>query len=53
MPKLDLRGIDWVIVGGESGPGARAMDARWVTDLRDQCGRAPPRRTHLKRDAAG
>jgi protein gp37 len=40
MPKLDLRGIDWVIVGGESGPGARAMDPRWVTDLRDQCGRA-------------
>ncbi len=29
-----------MIVGGESGPGARAMDPRWVTDLRDQCGRA-------------
>jgi protein gp37 len=40
MPKLDLRGIDWVIVGGESGPGARAMDPRWVTDLRNQCQRA-------------
>jgi protein gp37 len=40
MPKLDLRRIDWVIVGGESGPGARAMDPKWVTDLRDQCGRA-------------
>jgi len=40
MPKLDLRRIDWVIVGGESGPGARAMDPKWVTELRDQCGRA-------------
>jgi protein gp37 len=39
MPKLDLRRIDWVIVGGESGPGARAMDPTWVADLRDQCGR--------------
>jgi protein gp37 len=35
--KLNLRGIDWVIVGGESGPGARPMDAEWVTDIRDQC----------------
>lgn len=34
---LDLRSIDWVIVGGESGPGARPMDAKWVTELRDQC----------------
>ena len=30
-------GIDWVIVGGESGPGARPMDPRWVRSLRDQC----------------
>ncbi len=37
LPNLDLRDIDWVIVGGESGPGARPMDAEWVTDLRDQC----------------
>ncbi len=37
---LDLEGIDWVIVGGESGPKARPMDAAWVTDLRDQCRRA-------------
>lgn len=37
---LDLTGIDWVIVGGESGPKARPMDAAWVTDLRDQCRRA-------------
>lgn len=35
--KLNLRGIDWVIVGGESGPGARPMNAKWVTDIRDQC----------------
>lgn len=34
---LDLTGIDWVIVGGESGPGARPIDQSWVTDLRDQC----------------
>lgn len=35
--KLDLSGIHWVIVGGESGPGARPMDARWVIDIRNQC----------------
>jgi protein gp37 len=40
MPRLKLRGIDWVIVGGESGPGARPMLADWVTDIRDQCQRA-------------
>jgi protein gp37 len=34
---LNLRSIDWVIVGGESGPGARPMDAQWVTEIRDQC----------------
>jgi len=34
---LELAGIDWVIVGGESGPRARAMDAAWVTSIRDQC----------------
>lgn len=37
LPKLNLVGIDWVIVGGESGPRARPMDASWVTDIRDQC----------------
>jgi len=37
LPNLDLQGIDWVIVGGESGPGARAIEQRWVVDLRDQC----------------
>lgn len=34
---LDLRGIDWVIVGGESGPGARPMLVAWVTEIRDRC----------------
>jgi protein gp37 len=37
LPGLDLRGIDWVIVGGESGPRARPMRADWVRDMRDQC----------------
>ena len=37
---LDLDGISWVIVGGESGPGARRMDPRWVIDIRNQCIRA-------------
>mgnify|MGYP003588803042 FL=1 len=37
LPGLDLTNIDWVIVGGESGPGARPMDREWVLDLRDQC----------------
>jgi protein gp37 len=37
LRKLRLRGIDWVIVGGESGPGARPVDPAWVTDIRDQC----------------
>lgn len=37
LPRLNLRGIDWVIVGGESGPGARPMDPEWVRDIRDQC----------------
>lgn len=40
LPTLNLRGIDWAIVGGESGPGARPVDPAWVTDLRDQCVRA-------------
>lgn len=37
VPNLDLTGIDWVIVGGESGPGARRMQTEWVIDIRDQC----------------
>lgn len=35
--RVNLKNIDWAIVGGESGPGARYMDPEWVTDLRDQC----------------
>jgi protein gp37 len=34
LDQLDLGGIDWLIVGGESGPGHRPMDATWVRDLR-------------------
>jgi len=41
LPSLDLTGIDWLIIGGESGPGYRPMDLRWVDDL------------VLKADAAG
>src|SRR6266545_7878333 len=37
---LNLEGIDWVIVGGESGPGARPMRPEWVADIQDQCARA-------------
>ncbi len=40
MGKIHLTGIDWVIVGGESGPGARPMDPDWVRDIRDQCSKA-------------
>lgn len=37
LPDLDLRGIHWVIVGGESGPRARPMAREWVVEIRDQC----------------
>ena len=37
LRKLNLCGIDWVIAGGESGPGARPVDPKWVADIRDQC----------------
>ena len=37
IPDLDLRGIHWVIVGGESGPRARPMKLEWVCEIRDQC----------------
>lgn len=40
LRKLNLRGIDWAIVGGESGPGARPVDPEWVTEIRDQCVKA-------------
>jgi protein gp37 len=36
LPSLDLTGIDWLIVGGESGAGARPVDAAWVRELRDR-----------------
>jgi len=37
MPDLELDGIGWVIVGGESGPGARIMKSEWAIGIRDQC----------------
>jgi len=37
LPDLKLDGVDWVIVGGESGPGARPMYTDWVVDIRDIC----------------
>lgn len=40
IKKMSLKGIHWVIAGGESGPGAREMQAEWVRGIRDQCIRA-------------
>lgn len=37
LGEIDLRRIDWVIVGGESGHGARRMEESWVLSIRDQC----------------
>jgi protein gp37 len=37
LGRLDLSGLDWVIVGGESGPGARPLQKEWATSIRDQC----------------
>jgi protein gp37 len=37
LPNLNLNQMNWVIVGGESGPGARPMDIEWVRDIRNQC----------------
>ena len=37
LEELDLHGIDWAIVGGESGPGARPMDEQWVLNIKKQC----------------
>jgi protein gp37 len=34
---IDLRDISWVIVGGESGPGARPMEPEWVSSIKEQC----------------
>jgi three-Cys-motif partner protein len=35
--RIDLTGVRWVIAGGESGPGARAVEAEWLREIRDQC----------------
>ena len=37
LPSLHLEGVDWVITGGESGPGARPVEANWIRDIRDLC----------------
>ncbi len=37
IPEINLDGIDWVIVGGESGPKSRPINPEWVIDIRDQC----------------
>ena len=37
IPNIDLTNIDWVIAGGESGPGARKIEEDWVRSIRDQC----------------
>jgi protein gp37 len=37
LPDLNLKEIDWAIVGGESGPGARPMDGSWVIEIKKQC----------------
>jgi protein gp37 len=37
LGEFNLRGIHWVILGGESGPGARPLKSEWVTSVRDQC----------------
>lgn len=40
LGRVDLNGIHWVIVGGESGNGARPLKREWVTSIRDQCNEA-------------
>lgn len=37
LPNMNLKGIDWVIVGGESGHKPRPMNSEWVLDIQDQC----------------
>lgn len=37
IPDINLKGIDWAIVGGESGPKARPMEPQWAANIRDQC----------------
>ena len=40
LPSLELEGVHWVIVGGESGPKSRSMDPAWARDVKDRCVRA-------------
>jgi len=40
LPRMNLESVDWVIVGGESGPRARPMEPSWAEDIRDQCNAA-------------
>jgi protein gp37 len=40
LPRLKLKNIDWAIVGGESGPGARPMQKEWVLAIQNQCRKA-------------
>lgn len=40
LPSLELDGVDWVIAGGESGPGARPLDPDWARAIRDKCARS-------------
>jgi len=40
LKSLNLDNVDWVIAGGESGPGARPVEADWIRDIRDQCAAA-------------
>lgn len=37
LPDLDYEGIDWMVVGGESGPGCRVMEEQWALDILDKC----------------
>jgi protein gp37 len=43
LPKMNLKKIDWVIVGGESGPKSRIMEADWAIDIMEQCEKADVR----------
>lgn len=53
LPSLNLDGIHWVIVGGESGPGYRPMDHQWARDIRDACHAHPDRPAfYFKQSAA-
>jgi protein gp37 len=40
LPNLNLKKIDWVIVGGESGPKSRSMEKEWVINIKNQCNKA-------------